>query len=473
MSNQPSKRGSGPYHYDGHPYKKHKPNDKRRADFTSARTNYNQTGHSNHKQHGMTQNHRNNSNTVLDHTNTLPEHTECEPCKLLATETDSGMIALLDKLEAEELAPQGDRNILHHARELRHLLSNRAAATRCAQMKEALDKVRPAKDQYVSIPKYIARKLELAKDLPPLPPITEPHLQDAVFTHVSSHGSSRIRGVNDVDVITYERLEFLGDAYIELISSRLIYSRLQHVDVPKQAHFREQLVRNETLAQFSNAYSLPDRLKHGGHMSEGKAWKKVVADVFEAYVAAVVLSDPQNGFETAEKWLTKLWTPQIMSYKEEMIENPRAKDDLSRLVESKGVKLNYREEKAMVHENGVQKYFMGVYLTGWGYNDELLGSGEGRNKAQAGVNAAANALQRNIVVLRSAAQKKQELTPKKKQEETESEDVNNRERDAINAKNETKTEGTLVNTNPCSTKDSSSEERKEKKKEKRERKERS
>ncbi len=320
-----------------------------------------------------------------------------------------GMIALLRKLEAEEMTPDGDTDVLNHARELRRLLSTRATLSGPSLVKQAVDEKRPAKDSYVYVPAYIGQKLQQAKELPPLPPITEPYLEEAVFTHISAHGSNDIRGVGDIMKVTYEHLEFLGDAYIELIASRLIHSRLPQVEVPQQSTFREQLVKNETLARFSYAYALGDRLKHGGHVRDSKAWTKVIADVFEAYVAAIVLSDPENGFETAEEWLTELWAPQFLNFREQVIENVKAKDDLQRLVLMKGVQLNYREQRPMVFENGVQRFFLGVYLTGWEFNNELVGSGEGRNKAQACVYAAMDALQKNNTVLQLAARKKLQL----------------------------------------------------------------
>ncbi|CAI6333859.1 unnamed protein product [Periconia digitata] len=354
-------------------------------------------------------------NPVLQHIERLPDPAKCEPCILAAAECNTGLVALLSKLEAEHMTFKGDRDILHHARELRKLLSARDQNQNHASglKMTALDQKWPAKDGQVYVPTYILQQLEKAKSLPPLPPIVEPHLQEAVFTHVSIHTRTLVKGSDNSNDITYERLEFLGDAYIELMASRLLYSRLPHLDVPQQATLREQLVKNETLGQFSIAYGLPDRLKHGAHVKESKAWKKVVADVFEAYVAGVVLSDPKNGFETAENWLTKLWSPQMLDFQPKIIENPQAKDDLARLIQGKDVSLEYREERSMVHENGIQKYFVGVYMTGWGYQNEWLGSGEGRNKAQAAVAAATNALNGDNVVVKTAAMKKQEIVDQK------------------------------------------------------------
>ena len=59
--------------------------------------------------------------------------------------------------------------------------------------------------------------------------------------------------------------------------------------------------------------------------------------------------------------------------------------------------------------NSVQCYHIGMYLTGWGYDNEWLGSGDGQNKVQAGVAAAADALKRNSPVLQDAIRQKDEL----------------------------------------------------------------
>jgi ribonuclease-3 len=73
-----------------------------------------------------------------------------------------------------------------------------------------------------------------------------------------------------------------------------------------------------------------------------------------------------------------------------------------------GVRLKYDVEKPMTTENGVQKFYLGLYLTGWGYENEWLGSGDGQNKAQACIAAAADALKRNSPALQSAARQKLE-----------------------------------------------------------------
>ncbi|EUC33527.1 hypothetical protein COCCADRAFT_26154 [Bipolaris zeicola 26-R-13] len=342
--------------------------------------------------------------------------------ELSSADMQTGLIALLDRFVAEETTPGADKEILYHANELRRRLCARDHGT-SSQAKRELDEKRPDKAVQVAIPDYIYRKVQESKDLPPLPPIAEPHLHEAVFTHRSAIYDPSIPGSSlggDLS-LDYERLELLGDAYIELIASRALYNRFPHVDVPELCMWRERLVENSTLGKFSEAYGFPDRLKHRALWDKNsKQYHKVVADMVEAYVAAVVLSDPAHGFEAAEAWLTELWAPQLLNFREKIIENPQARDQLNKLVLGKGVKLTTKEEKPMTYDsNSVQCYHMGIYLTGWGYHDEWLGSGEGQNKVQAGVAAAADALKRDSPVLKDAIRQKNELRAAKLKEQEE------------------------------------------------------
>ena len=335
----------------------------------------------------------------------------------------TGLVALLDRFVADETRSDADRDILHHASELRRLLASKENATSAASRRE-LDEKRPGTAPKVFVPEYVHRKLQEAKDLPPLPPIDEPHIHDAVFTHRSYIIKNGEKGTYTDLELDYERLEFLGDAYIELIASHALYSRFPHVDVPQLCSWRERLVENSMLGKFSEAYGFTDRLKHHNQWDRNsKAWKKVVADVFEAYIAGIVLADPQNGYETADKWLTELWAPQLLSFKEKIIEDPHAKNKLAALLVVNDIKLEYREERPMIYEKGsnLQKYFMGVYLTGWGYQDEWLGSGEGQNKANASSAAAADAMKKNSSVTQDAARQKAELVAKRREDKAKAE----------------------------------------------------
>lgn len=364
------------------------------------------------------------TNPLTHHFERLPEPEKCKSCKLAAAEIQAGMIATLDHFIREEAGEKGDQDIIHHARELQRLLSSRANNALPSKTKRDLDEKRPETEKHIIVPAYFDRKLALSKDLPPLPPIAEPHLQEAVFTHSSVYSTRKshshaIDAFNDQ--LNYERLEFVGDGFIELVATRLTYSRFPHFEPAQLAYLREQLVRNETLSKFSEKYGFADRLKHGAHVKDSKNWGKILADVFEAYVAAVVMSDPETGFDTVENWLTELWAQQLLDYKEKPIENPRARDELNKLVMAKGIKLDFREERNMTMVNGLQRYFIGVYLTGWGFEDEWLGSGEGQNKSEACIFAAMDAVSRQNQggPIDVANKRKLEIYPPKSKEENE------------------------------------------------------
>lgn len=182
---------------------------------------------------------------------------------------------------------------------------------------------------------------------------------------------------------------------------------------------REALVRNETLCEFARLYGFDRKLKTatmtvggGGGSAASKDRTKIYADVFEAYVAAVILSDPTSyhaGFDVARSWLEKLWEPRLSSFKKITEPDVKAKETLAKLVLLKNVKLNYVDEREMTidRERGKYTCYVGVYLTGLGYHNQHLGSGVGDSKNNAGHQAASAAL-RNHPLIDEVIKKKAE-----------------------------------------------------------------
>jgi dsRNA-specific ribonuclease len=251
--------------------------------------------------------------------------------------------------------------------------------------------------------------------LPQAPPITDIGLANAPFMHTSALPAY----VSPTGTNSYEPLEFLGDAYLEVIATRLIHARFPLHSVGQKAGLRELLVKNETLAEYSQAYGFGDRLTSAHKDRHGPAWTKVLGDVFEAYLACVIIQDSTDaGFAAAEQWLTELWAPKILQWRaagdglHDMSKQPNqpldAKTDLNRLLVGKEAKLEYREEKAMqlIKEGNRTIFFMGVYLTGWGFQNQHLGSGEGRSKQIAGTNAAEEAMRSAQDIIQLAHQRK-------------------------------------------------------------------
>ncbi|GFG16020.1 hypothetical protein IFM61392_09281 [Aspergillus lentulus] len=220
--------------------------------------------------------------------------------------------------------------------------------------------------------------------IPDLPPILDSSLELAVFTHP---------GLSKDSKSTYDRLEILGDAYIELIATKLIWSRFEDLSSGQISQIRELLVKNETLSEFATLYGLDGRASVPQDLlNQSRRWTKTKGDIFESYVAAIILSRPTDGYHIAERWLTQLWLPRLT---DTVI--PRtaldAKETLAKRIMGKGVKLKYVDERSPVQSRGgMQTFYVGVYLTGWGWQNKHLGSGHGPSKAVAGDAAARQAL---------------------------------------------------------------------------------
>ena len=252
--------------------------------------------------------------------------------------------------------------------------------------------------------------------LPDLPLILDPSLERAVFTH---------RGTmhNDTDINEgYERLEFLGDAYLKQIACQLAYDMFPASPPGRLSHISQNLVRNETLARFSAAYKFDERIKlHPHHLNSEKGRMKLLGDVFEAYSAAIVLSYPQNGVTILEEWMKKLWVPKLNELKVERSINLTAKVELAQRIMSKGMKIEYREVAPPQLDNGgaTKSYTFGVFFTGWTWVNEHLGTGSGLNMKEAGNRAAMEALS-NPTTARIEAAKKNHDTAAKLQREQQS-----------------------------------------------------
>lgn len=155
--------------------------------------------------------------------------------------------------------------------------------------------------------------IEVTRTLPPLPPILDASLEKAAFTHP---GMIRNPGERN-----YEQLEWLGDAYLYLISTAYIFLTFPHLSHGDMCQIREVLVRNMTLKDYSIKYGFDKRAvfpdeygldgRKGGTKASNKERSKVLGDIFEAHVAAIILSDPFNGVSKTASWLKALWSTTI------------------------------------------------------------------------------------------------------------------------------------------------------------------
>ncbi len=125
------------------------------------------------------------------------------------------------------------------------------------------------------------------------------------FTHSSYANDHREDNIQHL-----ERLEFLGDAVIELIVSDYLYKKYKELPEGQLTKMRAAAVRAETLAQLAIESGLPSfiRLGRGEEQSNGRERVSLLCDVFEAFVGAVYLD---QGVKEARKVLEILLFPKI------------------------------------------------------------------------------------------------------------------------------------------------------------------
>jgi ribonuclease-3 len=185
-----------------------------------------------------------------------------------------------------------------------------------------------------------------------------------------------------------ERLEFLGDAVLELAVTESLYKRYEQFPEGKLTLLRASLVNYQFLARLAGDLGLEKEMlmSRGESRDIGKAREVILANAMEAIVGALYLD---KGFEAAKEFTEK----HIMPHVAEIVASQSYKDPKSRLQEVVQEKHKITPSYKVLSEDGpahARVFRMGVYVS-----DRLLGEGEGASKQEAEVEAARCALEQN------------------------------------------------------------------------------
>jgi ribonuclease-3 len=104
---------------------------------------------------------------------------------------------------------------------------------------------------------------------------------------------------------SYERLEFLGDAVLQLLVSEHLYAAMPHAPEGELSRRRAQLVREPTLAALARTLGLDTCVRVGSGQRPPDVPASVLADVVEAVLAAVYLD---GGLQAARNAFGPLWS---------------------------------------------------------------------------------------------------------------------------------------------------------------------
>lgn len=183
-----------------------------------------------------------------------------------------------------------------------------------------------------------------------------------------------------------ERLEFLGDAVLELSVTEYLFSNYSEPE-GVLTNWRASLVRTESISAAASKLGFADylRLSRGERRGSERAKHQILANSFEAVIGAIYLD---QGYNVAKKFISDY----ILSTFEEILRTGSWRDPKSYLQEVAqnvdGVTPTYR----VINEEGPdhdKEFTLGVFVDG-----ELKGQGKGPSKQSAQQKAAENALKK-------------------------------------------------------------------------------
>lgn len=183
-----------------------------------------------------------------------------------------------------------------------------------------------------------------------------------------------------------QRLEFLGDAVLELIVSATLYDARSDWDEGDMTRARARLVGNRNLANWAEQLGLVRGGRPGpgpGEPAHGASSQKAPADTFEAVLAALFLD---GGLAPAQRLVERLLPP---PKDWEALLSPDAKSELNELAGARGVPPPvYHVSDDSREENAAMRFAVEVWFDG-----ALAAKARGRTKRAAEQRAAERALQ--------------------------------------------------------------------------------
>ncbi len=205
------------------------------------------------------------------------------------------------------------------------------------------------------------------------------HLEQAVVhrSYLNEHP--------DFPLAHNERLEFLGDAVLELVVTEYLYANYPNPE-GELTTWRSSLVNGDSLSELAQKLGVEPYL----YLSRGeekdansKARRYILANAMEAIIGAIYLD---FGWEVSKEFVTK----HVLSQLEGILEKKTYEDPKSRFQEAAQSQLAITPSYKVLEESGpdhAKTFKIGVYL-----GKELIAEGEGSSKQEAQISAAQNAL---------------------------------------------------------------------------------
>jgi len=181
-----------------------------------------------------------------------------------------------------------------------------------------------------------------------------------------------------------ERLEFLGDAVLELVVTEYLYRNFDNPE-GELTNLRSALVKGSMLSKIAQEIGIEDHLylSRGEAKSEGKSRQLILANAFEALTGAIYLD---KGYEEAQIFIKKY----LIKHLDSIIENKLYLDPKSHLQELSQDQIGDTPIYKVLTELGpdhAKSFTVGCFIS-----DKMLGRGSGSSKQNAESEAASDVL---------------------------------------------------------------------------------
>lgn len=205
-------------------------------------------------------------------------------------------------------------------------------------------------------------------------------LLEAAFTHRSylneNRGAAREHN---------ERLEFLGDAVLELVMTEFLYAKYPEKPEGDLTAYRAALVNTQSISDAASKLGMNEflLLSRGESKDTGRARQIILANAFESLIGALYLD---QGYVAAKDFIGK----QLFHKTDDVVARRLWQDAKSRLQEMAQEKLGVTPTYQLLDQSGPdhdKRFIVGAFLSG-----EKVASGEGRSKQEAEQAAAEKAL---------------------------------------------------------------------------------
>jgi len=208
-------------------------------------------------------------------------------------------------------------------------------------------------------------------------------LLEKAFTHRSFINENPKSGLEH-----NERLEFLGDAVIELIVTDYLFRTYPTSTEGELTAYRSALVNAIVIGEVASAIGMNEYLllSKGEQKDTGRARQTILANTYESFVAALYLD---QGYDSCKKFVVETLIPKLV----EIIKKKSWKDAKSQVQEEAQERLGLTPSYKVVTEAGPDhdKHFtIAVY-----FGDKKIAEGKGQSKQEAQQVAAQNAIDKN------------------------------------------------------------------------------